>query len=535
MAIVVRDVAADRPGGGRLFTDVSFRVGDGECAGLVGPNGAGKSTLLRMLAGRLPVTEGTTQVDGRLAYMPQQIGVIQDDTVVRQLLASLSSPLVSERAAALVAAESDFDRSRTDATGLQLAEAIARWDEAGGFQQEAAWDRITTQVLRQPFHAAGSRRVGELSGGEQKRLALEALMISDADALLLDEPDNFLDIAGKRWLERHLKAADKAVLLVSHDRQLLSYAAKKIITLEATGAWVHGGSYSDYGEAVAARRERLEDAVRRWKEEERRLYRHFRWMKQRAAMNAENASQANAAQTRWNRYVEQGPPTAPPKPQRVRMRLKGAESGRRVLECAGLEVFGLTDPFDISVYYGERVAVVGPNGSGKSHFIRLIGGETEIEHGGAFRLGSRVQAGLFSQTHEHPEWFGKQVMEIVEPLHPERSAAMAALSRYGLQHAFFQRFETLSGGQQARLQVMLLEQQGVNLLLLDEPTDNLDIDSAEALERALDELKGTVLAVTHDRWFMRSFDRFLLFDYSGAVTEFTDLDRVVDVLNKVAA
>jgi ATPase subunit of ABC transporter with duplicated ATPase domains len=177
------------------------------------------------------------------------------------------------------------------------------------------------------------------------------------------------------------------------------------------------------------------------------------------------------------------------------------------------------EPFDLEVWYGERVAVLGSNGSGKSHFLRLLAGE-QVAHVGGARLGARVSPGLFAQTHARPDLAGRTPLEVLMTEHALLvNEAMAALSRYELTGCARQPFETLSGGQQARLQILLLELAGSTLLLLDEPTDNLDLASAEALQEGLEFYAGTVLAVTHDRWFAASFDRFMVFGADGAVYE----------------
>ena len=160
-------------------------------------------------------------------------------------------------------------------------------------------------------------------------------------------------------------------------------------------------------------------------------------------------------------------------------------------------------PFDAEIWYGERVAVLGPNGAGKSHFLRLVAGDTTVAHDGEVRLGARVVPGHFNQTHEHPDWHGRTLLELLEQRDVVRGPAMGMLRRYELQRCAEQRFETLSGGQQARFQILLLELDGATMLLLDEPTDNLDLESAEALEDGLAAFEGTVVAVTHDRWFLR--------------------------------
>ncbi len=197
-------------------------------------------------------------------------------------------------------------------------------------------------------------------------------------------------------------------------------------------------------------------------------------------------------------------------------------------------------PFDLEVWYGERVAVLGSNGSGKSHFLRLLargGSDPDVEHRpiedrpiepvrhtGKAKLGARVRPGWFVQTHAHPELLGRTLLEILHRGDEHRAgmareAASRVLDRYELAHAAEQRFDTLSGGQQARFQILMLELSGATLLLLDEPTDNLDVESAEALEAGLERFEGTVVAVTHDRWFARGFDRYLVYGADGSVYE----------------
>lgn len=201
------------------------------------------------------------------------------------------------------------------------------------------------------------------------------------------------------------------------------------------------------------------------------------------------------------------------------MRLRGGRTGVRALTAKDLELTGLMKPFSLEVFYGERVAVLGSNGSGKSHFLRLLAGD-EVRHTGEWKLGARVVPGHFAQTHAHPELEGRTLVDILWKEHAkDRGGAMSVLRRYELERQAEQRFERLSGGQQARFQILLLELSGTTALLLDEPTDNLDLESAEALQEGLEAYEGTVVAVTHDRWFARSFDRFLVFGSDGLVRE----------------
>ena len=265
-----------------------------------------------------------------------------------------------------------------------------------------------------------------------------------------------------------------------------------------------------------------------------------RQYRQKAAYNSDMAPKLQAAETRLRRFVEAGPPEAVPVTQRLRMRLTGGRTAKRAIVCERLELTGLMQPFDSEIWFGERLAVLGSNGSGKSHFLRLLAcggsdpdvehqpvGETRpepVRHTGSARLGARVRPGWFAQTHHQPALLGRTLAEILHrgDEHREgrgREEAAKVLDRYGLAKAAEQTFESLSGGQQARFQILLLELSGATMLLLDEPTDNLDLDSAEALEAALDAFEGTVVAVTHDRWFARGFDRFLVFRADGRVIE----------------
>jgi ATPase subunit of ABC transporter with duplicated ATPase domains len=521
----VNGIAFAHPGSDELFADVSFRVPTGRHVALVGANGVGKSTVLQLIAGTLAPTEGSIAVDGTVRLMPQAIGA--EHGTVRELLAAFSTPRLAVAATRLAAAEAANHEQGTDTTGIALAEAFAEWGEVGGYQEEARWDACCQQVLRQDLERAGARPVGELSGGERKRLVLESLFASEVDVLLLDEPDNFLDLAAKRWLERRIRESPKTILLVSHDRELLAAAPGAIVTLEGFGAWTHPGNFAGYEEARRDRNADLAGALARWEAEERRLRELYRTMKARAATNYKNAGRADAAESRWKRFVAAGPPPPPPAEHGVRMRLTGARSGERVLRVDHLEIAGLTEPFDLEVFYGDRIAVLGPNGSGKSHFLRLLGGDPTVEHGGAWRLGARVQVGLFHQTDDVAWLTGRTPLESLRTLDLGDEDARRALGRYGLDDGADRPFETLSGGQKARLQVLGLEVRGVNLLLLDEPTDNLDLASAEALEAALADFAGTVLCVTHDRWFMRAFDRYLVFDHDCTVSEVLDLDSAL--------
>ena len=512
------------PDGRALLGDVSFRVGDGAVVALVGPNGAGKSTLLRLIAGEAKPHGGSVSVGGGLGVMPQFVGSVRDDRTVRDLLVSVAHPRIRAAAKAVDAAELAIMAQDDEPAQMAYATALSEWAEARGYEAETLWDMCTVAALGVPYDRAQWREVKTLSGGEQKRLVLEALLRGPDEVLLLDEPDNYLDVPGKRWLEEQLAQTRKTVLFVSHDRELLARSAQRIVSVEPSPAgsdvWVHGGGFDTYHAAREARFERFEELRRRWDEKHAQLKRLVLDMQQYAMRSDEMASRYQAAKTRLRKFEEAGPPPEPPRKQDIRMRLRGGRTGVRAVTCEKLELTGLMKPFDLEVFYGERVAVLGSNGSGKSHFLRLLAGDTSVAHTGAYKLGARVVPGYFAQAHAHPEPADRSLVDILWAEHArDRGRAMSVLRRYELERQGDQPFAKLSGGQQARFQILLIELQGTTALLLDEPTDNLDLESAEALQDGLETYEGTVLAVTHDRWFARSFDRYLVFGTDGQVRE----------------
>jgi ATPase subunit of ABC transporter with duplicated ATPase domains len=511
------------PDGRTLLGDVSFRVGEGSATAIVGPNGAGKTTLLRIITGELTPHGGSVAVSGGLGVMRQFVGSVRDETTVRDLLVSVSAPRLREVARAVDEAEHAMLTVDDEAAQMAYAQALSDWAEVRGYEAETLWDVCTMAALGIPYDRAQFREVRTMSGGEQKRLVLEALLRGTDEVLLLDEPDNYLDVPGKRWLEGQLKATKKTVLFVSHDRELLSQAADRIVSLEpgpaGADAWVHGGGFATFHDARRERFARFEELRRRWDEKHAQLKKLVLTLRNQAASSPDMASRYRAAQTRLRKYEEAGPPPEPPREQDISMKLRGGRTGLRAVTCAGLELTGLMKPFDLEVFYGERVAVLGSNGSGKSHFLRLLAGG-DVAHTGSWKLGARVVAGHFAQTHAHPELFGRTLLDILWEDHAQnKGMAMSRLRRYELTEAADRPFDRLSGGQQARFQILLLELAGSTALLLDEPTDNLDLESAEALQEGLESFDGTVLAVTHDRWFARSFDRYLVFGSDGVVRE----------------
>jgi ATPase subunit of ABC transporter with duplicated ATPase domains len=526
--VAVSGLAYAHPGGDLLFSDVSFRVSPGQHMGLVGRNGVGKSTLLRILAGVLTPDEGEYAVGGSVGYMPQDVGLGDDERTVRELLLSLA-PLAIRQAGESMAALEGRLAAGDPAAGVNLGEAIGDWSALGGYELEGHWDASCRRIVRAAFDEIAVRPAHTLSGGERKQLVLDVLFASDADVLLLDEPDNFLDIPAKVELEQRIRSSKKTIVMISHDRAVLSAAVGAIVTLDGNGAWVHGDSYATYAQAREDRQRRLGDAVKRWHEEERRLFRLMKTFKERARYAPDWAKRADAMETRWNRFRAPGPPPAPVADQAIAVRIRGSDSARIVLDMRSLQVADLVSSFSDEIHFGERVGVIGPNGSGKSALMQVLAGARRPS-GGELRVGPRVSTGFFTQLQSRADFARRVVLDIVMTQRGELQAAMAALARYGLADAARRSYDVLSGGEKARLEVLILELEGHNLLLLDEPTDNLDTDSSEALEKALDSFVGTVVAVSHDRAFLSTLDRFLMVLHDASVLAFPAYQPALEAL-----
>ncbi len=405
----VSGVRFELPDGRVLLDDVSFRVGEGAKVALVGANGAGKTTLLRLVTGDLQPHAGGIARSGGLGVMRQMLTQGNDGQSVHDLLLSVAPPRVRAAAARVELAEVAMMEADDEKTQMKYAEALSEWSDAGGYDNEVLWDVCTVAGLGVPYDRAKYRDLRTLSGGEQKRLVLEALLRGPDEVLLLDEPDNFLDVPGKLWLEERLQESPKTVLFVSHDRELMNNTATRVVTVELGAAgntvWVHPGGFATYHRARRDRFARLEELRKRWDEEHAKLRALMLMYKQKAAYNSDMASRYQAAVTRLRRFEDAGPPENQPREQHVSMRLKGGRTGKRAVICERLELTGLMKAFDLEVWYGERVAVLGSNGSGKSHFLRLLaaGGSdpdvehrpvsevpiTPVEHSGRARLGAR--------------------------------------------------------------------------------------------------------------------------------------------------
>ena len=305
----VSSVGYRLPDGRPLLNDVNFRVGEGAKSALIGANGCGKTTLLRLIAGDLPLDAGSVTRDGSVGVMRQFIGTGRGVSTVRDLLLSVAPERVRSAAEALDRAELAIMDDDREANQLAYAATLSDWADAGGYETETLWDICCSASLGKSYELTKWRDVTTLSGGEQKKLVLQSLLRGPDQILILDEPDNYLDVPSKQWLEERLVESPKTILFVSHDRELLARTAQRIVTLEGSTdgntAWVHGGGFPSYHAARLDRHARFAERQRRWAEERAKLQTLVK------ALQLAKSSKTQAAVSRLERHEATEPPTPP--------------------------------------------------------------------------------------------------------------------------------------------------------------------------------------------------------------------------------
>lgn len=525
--MIVADLAevARAQGDRTIFSGLSWAVPDGARIGLIGANGTGKSTLLRTIAGVEPPDGGTvSRARGvRVAYLEQEQAPRADRTVLEELLAARPDLTAIEEGLSGIARRLADPAAAADLPllGAILAEQedlLHRFEQAGGPRLRNRAEGLLRD-LGLP-RAQWDRPQATLSGGERKLVGLAACLITDPDLLLLDEPDNHLDLRHKQVLEDVLGRFAGALIIVSHDRYLLDDTVDQIAELEPGATRGAGarlriweGNYSAYvtQKEIALRRQqqdyasqqkeiaRLEEAVKRFE----------LWA--RMVVDERHIKQARNKQRQIDRMDKVERPVL----ERRRMalafkpRLRG---GAIAIDLRGvsLAIDGRPILHEIAatVQNGERIGIVGPNGAGKTVLLGLIHGERTPDTGTVW-VGPSIELGRYAQHHEtlDPRWTAVAAIRDARPM--TEGEAVAKLLKFLIPYAAAQNpIGTLSGGEKSRVQLARLMLTGANCLLLDEPTNNLDIASAEVLEASLDEFPGTVIVVSHDRYFLdRIVDR----------------------------
>jgi len=533
--MIVTDLAhVTRAHGDRtILADLSWTIEDRARIGLIGPNGSGKSTLLRTIAGLEPPEGGlvTRPRDLRIAYLEQEQAP-SDVPVMAALLAARPDLARIERDLAAVGARLADPEVAADMAALTEALEVQErllhaFEQAGGPRLRNRAEGLLRELGIPRDH--WDMPLAALSGGQRKLAGLAACLIGDPDLLLLDEPDNHLDLVRKETLERLLAEFDGAVVIVSHDRYLLDDTVERIAELEPTAGGARlilwQGNYSAYvvQKEIALRRQqqdyssqqkeiaRLEAAVKRFE----------LWA--RLVVDERHIKQARNKQRQIDRLEKVERPVLERRRMALsfRPRIRGGAIAIR-LEHAQLALGGrpvITDA-SLVIQNGERVGIIGPNGSGKTVLLSLMSGERSPDRGTAW-VGPSIERGRYAQHHEtlDPRRTPIETLRDVRPM--TEGEAVAKLLKFLIPYAAAQQpIATLSGGEKSRMQLARLMYSSANCLLLDEPTNNLDIASAEVLEAALEEFTGTVIVVSHDRYFLdRVADRIVAMD-EGTVRVF---------------
>ncbi len=536
-----------------ILIDVDWEIHGDRCVGLIGANGAGKSSLLKLIAAELQLDGGSiTRSKGlTIGYLAQEPALDPDRTALAEALSALEELHVIE--ADLQKVETKLSDPTVYGAEKALARALdqqhrllQRFEELGG----ANYESRVRDILRGLglSEADFQNKVAALSGGQKKLVGLAKLLITQPDLLLLDEPDNHLDLAGKAFLERTINAYHGAVVIVSHDRYLLDQVVDEIAELEAGRITVYPGSYSEY---AYEKQTRLARQQQLYGIQQRQIDRLQSAAKQlliwgRQYDNPKLIKRGKAILSRIVKIDQIDRPILEPK--RMNLQINGWRGSNKVLEIKSLAksflqqperrvepaefnsqskgaslqkaapstalrprrgrnaaqaaTFSLFADLNLLIRHGERVGLVGPNGAGKSVVLKMILGEIEIDRGEII-VGPSVSIGYYAQQHETLDRSQTLIDVIRHAKQCGEPEAVALLIKFLFAYEQCrQRVGELSGGERSRLQLALLMISTANFLLLDEPTNNLDIASAEVLEEALDNFEGTVLCASHDRYFL---------------------------------
>ena len=515
-------------GGHLVFEELTFEVRDDERVALVGGNGAGKSTLLRLLAGEVQPTTGSIarQRGLRTGYLPQQPMFTPGHTVRDVVaLASGDAAALDERLHELERRMGeDLSDAELEAVLVEHAELIERADAVSGMPVGARVEQ-TLSALGLPDDR-WDLSIETLSGGEKRIVGLAQCLLEEPDLLLLDEPDNHLDANAKTWLESYLTGRKGGTVIISHDRYFIDRVATSIVELEDGRVSKYAGNYSRF---TTQKRERLERDAQLYELHQRELKKLKASAEQLTQWARQNPKFAARAGNRWRILeIEREKLAEKPVPvidrRRIDVEFSADRGSSLVLEMKALsKSYGdreILRPFDFELTHGERVGIVGDNGAGKTTLFRLVLGD-EPATTGRVRIGPSIVTGYYAQEQETLE-------PTRTPLELVRSArAMTEQSAIGfLVGLLFTREDALtqvgklSGGERSRLQIALLILRGANFLLLDEPTNNLDLPSIEELEAALLDFGGTILTISHDRYFLdRICNRIIELD-GGLVREY---------------
>lgn len=491
-----------------IIDKASFHLNAGDKVGIIGRNGAGKTTLLNMLTGELPCDEGEFFVsqNTRIGYLKQRDNFSSEGTVLEEIEGIFSGLRELENE---IAELSDKVAENPHDTGLinRLDELQHRFDREGGYTYKSEMIGIlNSMAFDESFY---NKKISSLSGGERTRLALAALLLEKPDILLLDEPTNHLDIGTLKWLEQYLEAYRGTIMIVSHDRYFLDRTVNRIFEVENHKVYSYQGKYSDY---AAQKKLRRETELRAYNNQQREIARQeemIRRMKQRGTEHLAKRAASREKRLDMLERIER------PESEMGKMKINFKEnfpSGGDVIMAENLEKsFGrgaehreLFHGVNLDIKRGERICILGPNGVGKTTLLRMLLGELTPD-AGYLKIGHNVAFGYYDQGQLLLSDANTVLEELKESYRLYTDTEMRSiLGRFLFRgEEVFLPVGSLSGGEKARLSLLKLMLSGANTLILDEPTNHLDIESKEVFEEALMEFPGTVIVVSHDRYFLQ--------------------------------
>ena len=515
-------------GGNQVFDGVSFEVRAGDRLALIGENGAGKSTLFRLMAREIqPQGGAVTHKRGlTLEYLSQHSTLDPALTVHAAIALAAGDPAALEGQLRELEAKmaEPLDDDELSAVLEEYSAVLERFEGGPGQDLEARIAQILTG-LGLPEERWGTR-VGNLSGGEKKLVALAGFLIEEPQLLLLDEPDNHLDESARGWLEAYLRDRRGAVAIISHDRYFIDRVANRIFELEDGRITGYPGNYSAF---LALKRERLERDEQLYDMRQRELKKLKASAEQLTQWAKQNPKFAARAGNRWRNFeIEKERLENTPTPildrKRIEVDFTAGRGSSLVLEIKGLaKAYGereIFKPFDFTMMHGERVGIVGGNGAGKTTLFKLILGSEEPD-AGRVRVGPSSQPGYYAQEQEtlDPRMTPLELVRKTKAMTEQQAIGFLVGLLFDRNDALNQ-IGNLSGGERSRLQIAMLILQGANFLLLDEPTNNLDIPSIEVLEAALLDFGGSILTISHDRYYLDRLCQRIIEVEDGVVREY---------------
>ena len=496
-----------------LFEGISFNINEGDKIALVAPNGTGKSTLLKILAGVESSDRGGEvkfMKDIRVAFLDQTMRFDAQRTIFDEVYSHLSelSPAIVEYEHAMASG----DTKRIDA-------AIAAMDACDGWSAEQNIRQVLTTLKIERI----DQRMGELSGGEAKRVALACMMLQNAEFIVMDEPTNHLDIEIIEYLENYLQRSRCTLLMVTHDRYFLDRVCNTIMELDRGSIYSYKGNYSNY---LEKREERYANMQADIDKSRNLLRREFEWIR--------STPQARTGKARYriNAFYDlKDRASVNLSVSNVEIDVATSRLGRKIIDCTDVDLsFGsrkMLDKFSYKFTRGERVGIVGHNGVGKTTFLNLMCGALQpdsgtIELGETVRIGYYTQRGIHFKPGQTVLECVQEVADVVKASDGSTISATTYLNRFLFPHdTFNKRVDILSGGEQRRLYLLTVLMRNPNMLILDEPTNDLDIMTLNVLEEHLREFKGCLIIVSHDRYFLdKCVDHLFVFEGDGKIKDF---------------